>query len=40
LKFRTFSTPFKEAAVGRVEAGEAMLPLARALGVSRKLLYD
>ncbi len=40
LKFRTFSTPFKEAAVCRVEAGEAMLPLARELGVSRKLLYD
>jgi transposase-like protein len=40
LKLRAFSTPFKEAAVCRVEAGEAMLPLARELGVSRKLLYD
>lgn len=39
LKFRTFSMPFKEAAVCRVEAGEAVLPLARELGVSRKLLY-
>lgn len=40
LKFRTFSTPFKESAVLRVEAGEAMLPLARELGIPRKLLYD
>ena len=40
LKFRTFSTVFKEAVVRRVEAGEAMLPLARELGIPRKLLYD
>ncbi len=39
LQFRTFSTTFKIAAVERVEAGEAVLPMARELGVSRKLLY-
>jgi transposase-like protein len=39
-KFRTFSTPFKEAAMRRLEAGEPMAGLARELGIARKLLYD
>ena len=39
LQFRTFSTVFKIAAVERVEAGEAVLPMARELGIPRKLLY-
>ena len=39
LQFRTFSTAFKIAAVERVEAGEAVLPMARELGIPRKLLY-
>ncbi len=39
LQFRTFSSAFKIAAVERVEAGGAVLPMARELGVSRKLLY-
>ena len=39
LQFRTFSSAFKIAAVERVEAGEAVLPMARELGISRKLLY-
>ena len=39
LQFRTFSTTFKIAAVERVEAGEAVLPMARELGIPRKLLY-
>ena len=38
LQFRTFSTAFKIAAVERVEAGEAVLPMARELGVPRKEL--
>jgi transposase len=39
LQFRTFSTAFKIAAVERVEAGEAVSPMARELGIPRKLLY-
>jgi transposase len=39
-KFRAFPTAFKLAAIKRLEAGEAVLPLARKLGVSRKLLHD
>jgi transposase len=39
LQFRTFSTAFKIAAIERVEAGEAVLPMARELGIPRKLLY-
>jgi transposase-like protein len=40
VKFRVFPTAFKLAAIKRLEAGEAVLPLARKLGVSRKLLHD
>jgi transposase len=40
MTFRTFPTAFKLAAIKRLEAGEALLPLARELGVSRKLLHD
>src|SRR3954462_8990460 len=40
VKFRAFPTAFKLAAIKRLEAGEAVLPLARELGVSRKLLHD
>lgn len=38
--FRTFPTPFKLAAVERIEAGAAVAALARELGVRRKLLYE
>src|SRR6202051_4421310 len=37
---RPCPTAFKMAAIKRLEAGEAVLPLARELGVSRKLLHD
>ena len=40
VKFRAYPTAFKLAAIRRLEAGEAVLPLARKLGVSRKLLHD
>ena len=40
MTFRSFPTAFKLAAIKRLEAGEAVLPLARELGVSRKLLHD
>jgi transposase-like protein len=40
MTFRTFPTAFKLAAIKRLEAGESVLPLARKLGVSRKLLHD
>ena len=40
VKFRAFPAAFKLAAIKRLEAGEAVLPLARKLGVSRKLLHD
>src|SRR6202140_4284453 len=40
MTFRTFPTAFKLAAIKRLEAGEAVSPLARKLGVSRKLLHD
>ncbi|WP_354126607.1 transposase [Bradyrhizobium sp. RT9b] len=36
---RTFPTAFKLAAIKRLKAGKAVLPLARELGVSGKLLY-
>jgi transposase len=39
-KFKAFPTAFKLAAIKRLEAGEAVLPLARELGVSRKVLHD
>jgi hypothetical protein len=37
MTFRTFPTAFELAAIKRLEAGEAVLPLVRELGVSRKL---
>jgi transposase-like protein len=37
---RTFPTAFKLAAIKRLKAGEAVLPLARELGVSPKILHD
>ena len=37
---RSFPTAFKMAAIKRLEAGKGVLPLARELGVSRKLLHD
>ena len=37
---RTFPTAIKLAAIKRLKSGEAVLPLARELGVSRKLLHD
>src|ERR1700684_4093720 len=40
VKLKAFPTAFKLAAIKRLEAGEAVLPLARKLGVSRKLLHD
>jgi transposase-like protein len=40
VEFRVFPTAFKLAAIKRLEGGEAVLPLARKLGVSRKLLHD
>ena len=40
VKFKAFPTAFKLAAIKRLEGGEAVLPLARELGVSRKLLHD
>jgi transposase len=40
VKFQAFPTAFKLAAIKRLEAGEAVLPLARKLGVSRKVLHD
>jgi transposase-like protein len=40
VKFKAFPTAFKLAAIKRLEAGEAVLPLARKLGVSRKVLHD
>ena len=40
LRARTFSPAFKQAAVARVEAGEALAGVARSLGIARKLLYE
>jgi transposase len=40
VKFKAFPTAFKLAAIKRLEAGEAVSPLARKLGVSRKVLHD
>jgi transposase len=37
---RVFSPTFKEAAVARVEAGEALAGVARSLCIARKILYD
>jgi transposase len=40
LRARTFSPAFKQAAVARVDAGEALASVARALNITRKILYD
>jgi transposase len=40
LRARTFSPAFKQAAVARVEAGEALAFVARSLNITRKILYD
>ena len=40
MAIRTFPTAFKLAAIKRLAAGAAVLPLARKLGVSRKLPHD
>ena len=39
-KIRQFPTAFKLKAIGRAEGGEGVLPVARKLGISRKLLHD
>jgi transposase len=39
-KNRQFPTPYKLKAIKRVERGEGVLPLARELGISRKILHD
>jgi transposase len=40
LRARTFSPAFKEAAMARLEAGEALAAVARSLDLNRKLLYE
>jgi transposase-like protein len=40
IAIRTFSTAFKLTAIKRAEEGEGVLPVARTLGISRKLLHD
>jgi transposase-like protein len=39
-KIRQFPTAFKLKAIKRAEGGEGVLPVARNLGISRKLLHD
>jgi len=39
-KSRQFPTAFKLKAIKRAEEGEGVLPVARSLGLSRKLLHD
>jgi len=39
-KNRRFPTAFKLKAIKRAEGGEGVLPVARKLGISRKLLHD
>ena len=39
-KNRQFPTAFKLKAIKRAEGGEGVLPVARKLGISRKLLHD
>jgi transposase len=39
-KKRQFPTAFKLKAIKRVERGEGVLPVARELGIARKLLHD
>ena len=40
VKIRRFPTAFKLKAIRRAEGGEGVLPVARKLGISRKLLHD
>ena len=39
-KKRQFPTTYKLKAIKRVERGEGVLPVARGLGISRKILHD
>jgi transposase len=39
-KIRQFPTAYKLKAIKRVERGEGVLPVARELGIARKLLHD
>jgi transposase len=39
-KIRQFPTAYKLKAIKRAEGGEGVLPVARKLGISRKLLHD
>jgi transposase-like protein len=39
-KSRQYPTAFKLKAIKRAEEGEGVLPVARKLGISRKLLHD
>jgi transposase len=39
-KIRQFPTAYKLKAIKRAEEGEGVLPVARKLGISRKLLHD
>jgi transposase len=39
-KNRQFPTAYKLKAIKRVERGEGVLPVARELGISRKILHD
>jgi transposase len=39
-KIRQFPTAYKLKAITRAEGGEGVLPVARKLGISRKLLHD
>ena len=39
-KNRQFPTAYKRKAIKRVERGEGVLPVARELGISRKILHD
>jgi transposase-like protein len=38
MAIRTFPTAYKLKAIKRAEGGEGVLPVARKLGISRKLL--
>ena len=40
MAIRTFPTAFKLKAIKRAEGGGGVLPVARKLGISRKLLHD
>jgi transposase len=40
LRARVFSPAFKEAAVARLDAGEALALVARSLNITRKILYE